>query len=105
MPSKMLIDAAHPEETRVVDENMQDVPEDGETMGEVVMRGNNVMIGYYKNPEATAESFRGGSDRLREFGVDHGDLGDDGVGLAEVLRDAVDRRRQRQDQGHRRLVP
>src|SRR5438067_9253068 len=36
------------EQTRVVDENMQDVPADGETMGEVIMRGNNVMKGYYE---------------------------------------------------------
>src|SRR5581483_12328821 len=32
---------------RVVDDEMHDVPADGETMGEVVMRGNNVMKGYY----------------------------------------------------------
>jgi len=31
---------------RVVDERMNDVPRDGQTMGEIVMRGNNVMAGY-----------------------------------------------------------
>ena len=43
---------AHP--VRVVDAGMEDVPADGETMGEVVMRGNNVMKGYWGLPEATA---------------------------------------------------
>jgi fatty-acyl-CoA synthase len=45
---------------RVVDERMNDVPRDGETLGEVVMRGNNVMPGYFEQPDATAEAFRGG---------------------------------------------
>jgi len=45
---------------RVVDEAMNDVPKDGKTMGEVVMRGNHVMKGYYENPDATAAAFKGG---------------------------------------------
>jgi fatty-acyl-CoA synthase len=45
---------------RVVDEELRDVPRDGETMGEVVMRGNNVMSGYFADEDATADAFRGG---------------------------------------------
>jgi fatty-acyl-CoA synthase len=41
-------------------ETMTEVPWDGETMGEIMFRGNITMKGYLKNPEATAESFRGG---------------------------------------------
>lgn len=50
----------HAAEMRVVDKQMNDVPTDGVTMGEVVMRGNNVMKGYFNNPEATTQAFRGG---------------------------------------------
>src|SRR5919106_5318628 len=48
------------EEMRVVDEQMQDIPADATTMGEVIMRGNNVMKGYFEQSEATQEAFRGG---------------------------------------------
>ncbi len=41
-------------------ETLEPVPRDGETIGEVMMRGNNVMKGYLKNPGATEESFTGG---------------------------------------------
>jgi fatty-acyl-CoA synthase len=58
---------------RVVDENMRDVPADGATQGEVVMRGNGVMLGYYKNPEATAEAFRGGWFHSGDVAVRHPD--------------------------------
>ncbi|MDR3568101.1 MAG: long-chain-fatty-acid--CoA ligase [Syntrophobacteraceae bacterium] len=39
---------------------MKPVPRDGRTIGEIVMRGNNVMLGYYKDPKATADAFAGG---------------------------------------------
>ncbi len=58
---------------RVVDESMADVPADGESMGEVVMRGNNVMAGYYEDPEATDEAFRGGWFHSGDLGVVHPD--------------------------------
>jgi fatty-acyl-CoA synthase len=58
---------------RVVDHAMRDVPADGETMGEVVMRGNNVMLGYYDNPRATAEAFAGGWFHSGDLAVMHSD--------------------------------
>jgi fatty-acyl-CoA synthase len=47
-------------DVRVVDGDLNDVPADGVTQGEIVMRGNNVMKGYYNDPEATAKAFAGG---------------------------------------------
>jgi fatty-acyl-CoA synthase len=47
-------------EVRVVDENGQDVPRDGETVGEIIARGNIVMKGYWKQPEETARAIRDG---------------------------------------------
>jgi fatty-acyl-CoA synthase len=58
---------------RVVDPQMRDVPADGRTMGEVVMRGNNVMKGYYRDPESTAEAFAGGWFHSGDLGVVHSD--------------------------------
>ncbi len=49
------------------------VPPDGETQGEIVMRGNAVMKGYLKNPEATAQAFAGGWFRSGDLGVKHPD--------------------------------
>jgi fatty-acyl-CoA synthase len=60
-------------ELRVVDEEMRDVPADAETMGEVVMRGNNVMKGYFDDAEATAQAFRGGWFHSGDIGVVHPD--------------------------------
>jgi fatty-acyl-CoA synthase len=58
---------------RVVDEEMRDVPADAQTMGEVVMRGNNVMLGYYRDPEATETAFRGGWFHSGDLAVMHPD--------------------------------
>lgn len=59
---------------RVVDsETMEPVPRDGRTMGEVVMRGNNVMLGYYKDREATDKAFRHGWFHSGDLGVVHPD--------------------------------
>ncbi|MCP3030034.1 long-chain-fatty-acid--CoA ligase [Halobacillus sp. A1] len=45
---------------KVVDELGEDVPADGKSIGEIATRSNNVMEGYYKNPEATHETIRDG---------------------------------------------
>ena len=52
---------------------MKDVPADAKTMGEVVMRGNNTMRGYYEDPEATAQAFAGGWFHSGDVGVMHPD--------------------------------
>ena len=58
---------------RVTDHYMNDVPADGQTMGEVLMRGNNVMLGYYDNPKATADAFQGGWFHSGDLAVVHPD--------------------------------
>jgi fatty-acyl-CoA synthase len=58
---------------RVVDERGEDVPRDGATVGEIVMRGNNVMKGYHDDPEATAHAFRDGVFHSGDLGVWHPD--------------------------------
>ena len=58
---------------RVVDDQMRDVPMDAATLGEVVMRGNNVMKGYFEQPDATAEAFRGGWFHSGDLAVWHPD--------------------------------
>ncbi len=58
---------------RVVDDTMRDVPMDGETLGEVIMRGNNVMKGYFEQPDATTEAFRGGWFHSGDIAVWHPD--------------------------------
>jgi fatty-acyl-CoA synthase len=73
-----------PRDVRVVDAQMNDVPADGQTPGEVVMRGNNVMKGYYRDPEATAASFAGGYFHSGDVAVLHAD------GYIEIVDRAKD---------------
>jgi len=54
-------------------ETMAELPSDGETMGEVMFRGNIVMKGYLKNPKATQEAFAGGWFHSGDLGVRHPD--------------------------------
>ncbi|MEY2804826.1 MAG: hypothetical protein RL657_2162 [Pseudomonadota bacterium] len=62
------------EAVRVLDpETLQPVPADGETMGEIFFRGNIVMKGYLKNPQATAEAFAGGWFHTGDLAVTHPD--------------------------------
>ncbi len=62
------------EGVRIVDPTtMRDVPADGTTLGELVLRGNTVMKGYLKNPAATAEAFAGGWFHTGDLGVLHPD--------------------------------
>jgi fatty-acyl-CoA synthase len=62
------------EDIRVADiETMQEVPSDGKTLGEVLLRGNVVMKGYLKNPSASTAAFAGGWFHSGDLGVRHPD--------------------------------
>ena len=54
-------------------ESMESLPADGQTIGEVMFRGNVVMRGYLKNPKSTQEAFKGGWFRSGDLGVKHPD--------------------------------
>ena len=61
-------------DVRVLDpQTMQPVPQDGETMGEIMFRGNITMKGYLKNPAATEEAFRGGWFHSGDLAVQYPD--------------------------------
>ncbi|MEJ6478637.1 MAG: AMP-binding protein [Octadecabacter sp.] len=61
------------EDVTVMDENGVQVLMDGKTQGEIVMRGNSVMKGYLKNPEATAKAFKGGYFHSEDLAIQHPD--------------------------------
>jgi len=58
---------------RVVDDQGREVPHDGETLGEIVVSGNVVMLGYYQDPEATAKVIRDGWFYTGDAAVVHAD--------------------------------
>ncbi len=58
---------------RVVDSRMQDVPPDGATLGELVLRSNTLMKGYLKNPAATKEAFKEDWFHTGDLAVMHDD--------------------------------
>jgi fatty-acyl-CoA synthase len=60
-------------ELRVIDSDDREVPHDGQTLGEIVVRGNVVMEGYYRDPEATATAMRGGWFHSGDAAVVHPD--------------------------------
>ena len=71
---------------RVVDEMMNDVPRDGTTVGEIVVRGNVVMKGYYNDPEATEKALRGGYFHSGDAAVVHAD---GYVDIRDRLKDVI----------------
>ena len=73
-------------ELRVVDDEGKPVPRDGSTVGEIVVRGNVVMAGYYNDPDATARAMGDGWFRTGDAAVIHPD------GYAEIrdrLKDVI----------------
>jgi fatty-acyl-CoA synthase len=60
-------------ELRVVDTQGNDVPHDGVTQGEIIARGNVIMVGYYNDPEATEQALRGGWFHTGDAAVVHPD--------------------------------
>ncbi|MCU1383809.1 MAG: Long-chain-fatty-acid--CoA ligase, partial [Acidobacteria bacterium] len=71
---------------RVVDEQDRDVPHDGATVGEIVVRGNVVMEGYYNDPDATAAALRGGYFHSGDAAVVHPD---GFVDIRDRLKDVI----------------
>jgi fatty-acyl-CoA synthase len=67
-------------------ETMEQIPMDGAALGEIMMRGNSVMKGYYKNPRATNEAFRGGYFHSGDIAKQHPDTY---VQIADRAKDII----------------
>ncbi|HWD17146.1 MAG TPA: AMP-binding protein, partial [Casimicrobiaceae bacterium] len=74
------------ETLRVVDDDGRDVPPDATTMGEIAIRGNNVMLGYYRDDEATRKACPDGWFRTGDLGVRHPD---DYIELRDRAKDII----------------
>ena len=61
----------HTEVVAVMDKNYESVPKDGKTFGEIMIKGNTVMKGYYKNSKATDEAMRNGWFHSGDLAVIH----------------------------------
>ncbi len=61
------------EHITVTDPEVNQTPMDGATQGEIMIRGNSVMKGYFKNPDATAEAFAGGYFHSGDLAIQHPD--------------------------------
>ena len=61
------------EHITVMDQSMSEIPKDGKTQGEIMIRGNSVMKGYFKNKKATEEAFEGGYFHSGDIAVHHED--------------------------------
>jgi fatty-acyl-CoA synthase len=73
LKSRQGVPMAMLEGAEVHDPHGAPVPRDAAHLGEIAMRGNLVMKGYYRNPEATAEAFRGGWFRSGDIAIQHPD--------------------------------
>jgi fatty-acyl-CoA synthase len=74
------------EHITVMDADMHQIPMDGTTQGEIMIRGNSVMKGYLKNPDATAEAFKGGYFHSGDIAIQH----DDGyIQIADRAKDII----------------
>ncbi|WP_299777961.1 AMP-binding protein [uncultured Roseobacter sp.] len=74
------------EDITVLDEDMLQIPMDGTAQGEIMIRGNSVMKGYYKNAQATEEAFAGGYFHSGDIAVQH----DDGyMQIADRAKDII----------------
>jgi fatty-acyl-CoA synthase len=74
------------ETMRVVDDQGRDVPPDATTMGELAIRGNNLMLGYYRDDEATRKACPDGWFRTGDLGVRHTD---DYIELRDRAKDII----------------